>query len=92
MENNQETQTMSQEPIMNKKMTTCKTCGSAMAKSAKKCPSCGAKNKIRKLKKLIISVAIIFVFFIVITIMQQPTKATVGKHIPLMILSLLLNT
>lgn len=35
----------SQQPVQNKKMMTCKTCGAQMAKSAKKCPNCGAKKK-----------------------------------------------
>ena len=29
----------------NKKLTTCKACGTQIAKSAKSCPQCGAKNK-----------------------------------------------
>ena len=33
------------EQTANKKMTTCKSCGSQVAKNAKTCPSCGAKNK-----------------------------------------------
>lgn len=67
METNQNTQTNStQQPIVNKKMMSCKTCGAPMAKSAKKCQSCGAKNRKRKMKKLIVLTSLIVIAAIVI--------------------------
>lgn len=58
MEPNQTT-TPAQQPVANKKMMTCKTCGAPMAKSAKKCQSCGAKNPQKRIKKLIIILIIL---------------------------------
>ena len=57
METNQTTTT--QQPVTNKKMTTCKTCGAPMAKSAKKCQSCGAKNPKKRIQKLIVLLIIV---------------------------------
>lgn len=59
METNQTTQTATQQPITNKKMMGCKTCGAPMAKSAKKCQSCGAKNPKKRIKKFIILLIIV---------------------------------
>ena len=59
METNQTTQTTTQQPITNKKMMSCKTCGAPMAKSAKKCQSCGAKNPKKRIKKFIILLIIV---------------------------------
>ncbi len=59
MENNQTTPTTTQQPVMNKKMAACKTCGAPMAKSAKQCPACGAKNSKKKITKLIAFLVII---------------------------------
>ena len=59
METNQTTQTATQQPITNKKMMSCKTCGAPMAKSAKKCQSCGAKNPKKRIKKFIILLIIV---------------------------------
>jgi len=33
-------------PLINNKMTTCKTCGADIAKTAKTCPSCGARRSV----------------------------------------------
>lgn len=63
METNQTTQTTTtQQPITNKKMISCKTCGAPMAKNAKKCQSCGAKNHKKRIKKLIILLIILGIF------------------------------
>ena len=43
----------------NKKMTSCKTCGTQIAKSAKACPSCGAKNKKKPIALIIVLVIIL---------------------------------
>ncbi|MBQ6708680.1 MAG: zinc ribbon domain-containing protein [Clostridia bacterium] len=43
----------------NKKMTSCKTCGTQIAKSAKNCPSCGAKNKKKPIALIIVLVIIL---------------------------------
>lgn len=59
METNQTTQTATQQPITNKKIMSCKTCGAPMAKSAKKCQSCGAKNPKKRIKKFIILLIIV---------------------------------
>ena len=59
METTQTTQTTTQQPITNKKMMSCKTCGAPMAKSAKKCQSCGAKNPKKRIKKFIILLIIV---------------------------------
>ena len=62
METNQTTQTTTPQPIANKNMINCKTCGAPIAKSAKKCTSCGAKNKKKQVIKIIIPLVIILVF------------------------------
>lgn len=60
METNQNSQmTTTQQPITNKKMMNCKTCGTPMAKNAKKCPSCGAKNPKKRIKKLVVLLVIL---------------------------------
>lgn len=59
METNQTTQTATHQPITNKKIMSCKTCGAPMAKSAKKCQSCGAKNPKKRIKKFIILLIIV---------------------------------
>ncbi len=79
MEETQVTQSATQQPQMNKKMTLCKTCGSPMAKTAKKCPSCGAKNNKRKLIKLLVFVVIICTIFVISFISNQPKKAEIGE-------------
>ena len=65
METNQTTTT--QQPVTNKKMTTCKTCGAPMAKSAKKCQSCGAKNPKKRIQKLIVLLIIVGIVFVIET-------------------------
>lgn len=78
MENNQ---TTTQQSITNKKMTSCKTCGSQMAKSAKKCPSCGAKNGKAKMKKLLAFISIIVVVAIAIGISSVPRNIGIGSSV-----------
>lgn len=80
METNQTTQnTTVQQPITNKKMMTCKTCGAQMAKSAKKCQSCGAKNPKKRIKKLIVLLVIlaIIVGYPTFFIIRDNTSATI---------------
>ncbi len=45
MNESQTNTTNTVQPVQNKKMMSCRTCGAPMAKSAKKCPNCGAKKK-----------------------------------------------
>ena len=83
METNQTTQTTentTQQPIMNKKMMACKTCGATMAKSAKKCQACGAKNPKQRIKKLIIMLIIvgIIVGYPAFFIIRDNTSATIS--------------
>lgn len=82
METNQTTQTTentTQQPVMNKKMMVCKTCGAAMAKSAKKCQACGAKNPKKRVKKLIVLLIIvgIIVGYPAFFIIRDNTSATI---------------
>lgn len=79
MEENQITQSTTQQPQINKKMTSCRTCGASMARTAKKCPSCGAKNTKRKLIKLLVFVVIICSLFGISFISKQPKKAEIGE-------------
>ena len=83
METNQTTQTTentTQQPIMNKKMMACKTCGATMTKSAKKCQACGAKNPKQRIKKLIIMLIIvgIIVGYPAFFIIRDNTSATIS--------------
>ena len=54
------------EQTANKKMTTCKSCGSQVAKNAKTCPSCGAKNKKPIYKRWYFYALIVVVLIIVL--------------------------
>lgn len=80
METNQANPTtVTQQPVTNKKMMLCKTCGTPMAKSAKKCQACGAKNPKKRIKKLI---ALLIVLAIVVGypaffIIRDNTSATI---------------
>ncbi len=69
----------SQQPIQNKKMMTCKTCGAQMAKSAKKCQACGAKNPKKVVKKLIVLIVIlgIVIGYPAFFIIRDNTSATI---------------
>lgn len=80
METNQTTQT-NQQPVTNKKMMNCKTCGASMAKSAKKCPSCGAKNGKAKTKKFLTFIAVIVVIAIAIGISSAPRNIGIGSAV-----------
>lgn len=82
METNQTTQaTTTQQPVTNKKMMNCKTCGAQMAKSAKKCPSCGAKNGKAKMKKFLVFIALIVVSAIVISVVSAPRNIGIGSAV-----------
>ncbi len=82
MENNQTTQTnTAQQPVTNKKMTTCKTCGAQMAKKAKKCPSCGAENGKAKMKKILVFIAVIVVAAVAIGISSVPRNIGIGSSV-----------
>lgn len=80
METNQTAQT-NQQPVTNKKMMNCKTCGASMAKSAKKCPSCGAKNGKAKTKKFLTFIAVIVVIAIAIGISSAPRNIGIGSAV-----------
>ena len=76
METNQVAPNNSQEVVINKNMTQCKTCGEQIAKAAKKCPKCGAKNKKKSIVKLIIPLVIILVIAILYSVKVMNTNAT----------------
>lgn len=82
METNQTTQTtITPQPITNKNMMNCKTCGAPMAKSAKKCPSCGAKNRKAKMKKLLVFISVILIASIVIGIAGRTRNIGIGSAV-----------
>lgn len=55
-----------QTPTPNKRMKSCKTCGTQIAKNAKVCPSCGAKNKKNIFKRVWFWFLCIIALFVIV--------------------------
>ena len=72
MDENNQIPNTPQQPINNKKMKNCKSCGAPISKKAKTCPKCGAKNKSHK--GLIIIGVIIVVIILIIAISSGGDK------------------